>query len=106
MNRKVKVCRFLGHFRCRITRRGWQGVRIMALVDLVLFLMLDEVVVCYACGAVHRDFPKNADIPGFNLVVLDRYEKRDGVWKIAHYSLTLLVPNERAPDVIRVIRGQ
>ena len=29
-----------------------------------------------------------------------------GVWKIAHYSLTLLVPNERAPDVIRVIRGQ
>ena len=29
-----------------------------------------------------------------------------GTWKIAHYSLTLLVPNERAPDVIRAIRGQ
>jgi len=27
-------------------------------------------------------------------------------WKIAHYSLTLLVPNERAPDVIRAIRGK
>lgn len=29
-----------------------------------------------------------------------------GNWKIAHYSLTLLVPNERAPDVIRAIRGK
>ena len=29
-----------------------------------------------------------------------------GTWKIAHYSLTLLVPNERAPDVIRAIRGK
>ncbi len=50
----------------------------LALVDLVLFLTLDEVVVCYACAAVHRGFPKNPDIPGFNLVVLDRYEKRTG----------------------------
>jgi ketosteroid isomerase-like protein len=32
--------------------------------------------------------------------------REGGTWKIAHYSLTLLVPNERAPDVIRAIRGQ
>ncbi len=50
----------------------------LALVDLALFLLLDEVVICYACGAVHRGFPKNPQIPGFNLVVLDRYEKRTG----------------------------
>ena len=28
-----------------------------------------------------------------------------GAWKIAHYSLTLLVPNERANDVVKLIRG-
>jgi len=33
-------------------------------------------------------------------------KREDGTWKIAHYSLTLLVPNERAPDVIRAIRGK
>ncbi|MFK7760496.1 MAG: nuclear transport factor 2 family protein [Phycisphaerales bacterium] len=32
--------------------------------------------------------------------------KRNGdVWKIAHYSLTFLVPNESAKDVVEVIRG-
>lgn len=29
----------------------------------------------------------------------------DGAWKIAHYSLTFLVPNERAGEVVRVIAG-
>lgn len=29
----------------------------------------------------------------------------DGRWRIAHYSLTLLVPNERAAAVVDVIRG-
>ena len=33
-------------------------------------------------------------------------KREGGAWKIAHYSLTLLVPNERAPDVIRAIRGK
>ena len=29
----------------------------------------------------------------------------NGEWKIAHYSLTFLVPNERAGEVVRVIAG-
>lgn len=32
--------------------------------------------------------------------------KQNGdVWKIAHYSLTFLVPNDSAKDVVKVIRG-
>ncbi|MBZ0171013.1 MAG: nuclear transport factor 2 family protein, partial [Phycisphaerales bacterium] len=29
----------------------------------------------------------------------------DRAWKIAHYSLTFLVPNEAAEDVVEIIRG-
>jgi len=33
--------------------------------------------------------------------------RREGAaWRIAHYSLTLLVPNELAPDVVKLIRGR
>jgi ketosteroid isomerase-like protein len=31
-------------------------------------------------------------------------EKRGGEWKIVHYSLTLLIPNERAADVVALLR--
>jgi len=31
--------------------------------------------------------------------------KLAGEWKLEHYSLTLLVPNERAADVVKVIRA-
>lgn len=32
--------------------------------------------------------------------------KTDGQWKIVHYSMTFLVPNEVAPAVVDVIRGK
>lgn len=32
--------------------------------------------------------------------------KTDGQWKIVHYSMTFLVPNEIAPAVVDVIRGK
>jgi ketosteroid isomerase-like protein len=32
--------------------------------------------------------------------------KTDGQWKIVHYSMTFLVPNEIAPAVVDVIRGR
>lgn len=32
--------------------------------------------------------------------------KVDGKWKIAHYSLSFLVPNEKAGEVVRVIAGE
>ncbi len=31
--------------------------------------------------------------------------KEGGAWKLAHYSLTLLVPNEATPEVVEVIRA-
>jgi ketosteroid isomerase-like protein len=32
--------------------------------------------------------------------------RREGVWRIVHYSLTLLVPNERAAEVVELLRGR
>jgi len=32
-------------------------------------------------------------------------ERIDGRWKIAQYSMTFLVPNETASEVVRIIRG-
>ena len=32
--------------------------------------------------------------------------RRDGAWKIVHYSLTFTVPNEAAPQVVELIRGR
>lgn len=49
-----------------------------AAVDLVLYLVLAQVAVCYACGAIHRGFTLHPGIQGFNLVVADRYEQRTG----------------------------
>lgn len=37
---------------------------------------------------------------------LERSEGPDGRWRIVHYSLTLPVPNEIAPDVVKLIRGR
>lgn len=31
--------------------------------------------------------------------------REGGTWRIVHYSLSLLVPNELAPDVVKLIRG-
>jgi ketosteroid isomerase-like protein len=30
--------------------------------------------------------------------------RRDGAWKLAHYSLTLLIPNEKAAAVVELVR--
>ena len=49
-----------------------------ALLDLGLYFALAEVVVCYACGAIHRGFVASDSIAGYNLAVADRYEKRTG----------------------------
>jgi ketosteroid isomerase-like protein len=32
--------------------------------------------------------------------------RSEGSWKIAHYSMTFLVPNDVAPEVVRVIRDR
>lgn len=50
----------------------------VGLLDLLLYLSLDEVVVCYACGAIHRGFAKDPAVKPFSLMMADRYEKRTG----------------------------
>lgn len=47
------------------------------LIDLLLFLVLKEVIVCYQCGAEHRGvhFEKKPDI--FDIAIADRHRFGD-----------------------------
>lgn len=49
-----------------------------AAMDLGLYLLLPQVAVCYACGAIHRGFAIGSAIQPYNLLVADAYEKRTG----------------------------
>ncbi len=49
-----------------------------ALLDLGLYLSLSQVVICYACGAIHRGFDFDPDLKGYSLMVADMHEKRTG----------------------------
>ena len=44
-----------------------------ALVDAVIYLLVSEVTVCYACHAIYRGFRRNPDHAPFNLELLERY---------------------------------
>lgn len=44
-----------------------------ALVDLVLFTFMKDVLVCYRCHARYRDVPFREDHPRFNLETAERY---------------------------------
>lgn len=46
-----------------------------ALVDLVLFLVMRDVLVCYRCGARHRQVPLDESIGPFNLETAERYRQ-------------------------------
>jgi len=45
------------------------------LLDLLLFLFMDDVLVCYRCGARHRHPPPDESIPKFDLEVAERYRQ-------------------------------
>ncbi|HVT45609.1 MAG TPA: hypothetical protein VMT00_14615 [Thermoanaerobaculia bacterium] len=51
------------------------GLSLLAvtIIDVVLYRLLPEVGVCYACRAVHRGFPRSPDHREFDLVVHDRH---------------------------------
>ncbi len=54
---------------------------VCAFIDLILYLVLPLITVCYRCGSIYRDFPRNPDHEGFNLGINDRYrsaERADG----------------------------
>ena len=46
---------------------------VCALIDLVLYLALPVITVCYRCHSIYRGFGKNPDHDGFNLGINDRY---------------------------------
>lgn len=46
-----------------------------ALVDLLLFLFMPDVLKCYRCGAQHRGFAHEADVPKFELATHERYRQ-------------------------------
>lgn len=50
---------------------------LMAIVDLIVYLKVGEVTVCYACHAVYRGFEKNPQHEAFDLKKLEKYGGRD-----------------------------
>ncbi len=47
-----------------------------ALIDLLLYLMLPEVTICYACKIAFRSVEKNPDHKPFDLHIADIYDNR------------------------------
>jgi hypothetical protein len=50
---------------------------VTAAVDLVIYSLVGEVTVCYACHAVYRGFGKNPEHEAFDLKSLEKYGGRD-----------------------------
>ena len=46
-------------------------------VDLLLYSLVGEVTVCYACHAIYRGFKRNPDHETFDLKNLEKYGGRD-----------------------------
>ncbi len=47
-----------------------------ALLDLVLFAFMGDMLVCYRCRARHRKMPIGEDHPNFDLEVAERYRQQ------------------------------
>ena len=50
---------------------------VCALIDLILYLTLPAITVCYRCHAIYRGFAKNPNHEGFNLGINDRYRSEE-----------------------------
>jgi len=46
-----------------------------ALLDLLLYLLMPDVLVCYRCGGRHRHFIDDETHPQFNLELAERYRQ-------------------------------
>jgi len=49
----------------------------MAIADLLIYLVVGEVTVCYACHAVYRGFERNPRHRPFDLKNLEKYGGRE-----------------------------
>jgi hypothetical protein len=50
---------------------------LMAIGDLLVYLMLGEVTVCYTCHSIYRGFERNPEHEPFDLKKLEKYGGRD-----------------------------
>jgi hypothetical protein len=50
---------------------------VAAAIDLGLYMLLPEILLCYHCEAIHRGFPRSAGIEGYDLATGERYESRE-----------------------------
>jgi hypothetical protein len=60
-------------------RRFWIGATVLiaaAAIDLVLYLFVGKVTVCYRCRAEFRDMPVNPEHEGYELAVGEKYRQR------------------------------
>ena len=53
------------------------ALAVMALVDFLIYSMVGDVTVCYACHTVYRGFPKNPAHEHFELKNLEKYGGRE-----------------------------
>jgi Zn ribbon nucleic-acid-binding protein len=53
---------------------------VTAAVDYVLYRMVGDVTVCYACHTIYRGFSKNPSHSTFDLKDLEKYGGRDPRW--------------------------
>ena len=51
-----------------------------AAVDYLLYRMVGDVTVCYACHTIYRGFEKNPAHSAFDLKDLEKYGGRDPRW--------------------------
>jgi hypothetical protein len=61
-----------------------------ALIDGLLYLAVDDVIVCYRCDALHRRFPANPAHQPYELTIGERYRQE----KLRHEQ----VQSERKPS--------
>ncbi|MBI4475218.1 MAG: hypothetical protein HY646_21320 [Acidobacteria bacterium] len=48
-----------------------------AIIDFLLYRLVGDVTVCYACHAIYRGFEQNPDHDAFDLKKLEKYGGRD-----------------------------
>lgn len=54
------------------------GILMVAgLIDMVLYMMMGDMLVCYRCGARHRKTSISEEHPGFDLETAERYRQQD-----------------------------
>jgi hypothetical protein len=45
-----------------------------AILDLILYFSIGDIVLCYQCRAIYRGMPIAGKVEGFDLKIFDRYE--------------------------------